>query len=215
MAEAKHSEAEEPRSTAKLEGELESEHVIDAASPESSSVSMEISLNPSDQLFAPIISGDGNWWWDGKQWQAGPAPAARGHKRRITDEDEDEDYTSGYFPARSFLRSHRPETPISGVRNLLYQISGGAIRLPPSQRDQQHHKLKELARVPVESPPARVAFVSSKGGVGKTTTCLLTSSQLGLLRHDRIITVEANPHHGTFRSRVQMNHERSLHHLLS
>ena len=39
---------------------------------------------------------------------------------------------------------------------------------------------------------------------------LLLASRIGLLRTDRIIAVECNPHHGTFRSRIPMRHDRSI-----
>src|SRR6266851_6795171 len=51
------------------------------------------------------------------------------------------------------------------------------------------------------SLPVHIAVASAKGGVGKSTMALLLASRLGLLRTDRIIAVECNPHHGTFRSR--------------
>jgi putative peptide zinc metalloprotease protein len=98
---------------------------------------------------------------------------------------------------------------------MLYRLSRGAINLGPTVREQHDQQLLALARNPVKAPPARIAFVSSKGGVGKTTTCLLTASQLGLVRNDRIVALEANPHHGTFRSRVRTYHDRSVQDLIA
>jgi putative peptide zinc metalloprotease protein len=68
----------------------------------------------------------------------------------------------------------------------------------------------EAARTPAVDPPLHVAVASAKGGVGKSTTALLLASRLGLLRADRVIAVECNPHHGTFRSRIRAHHDRSL-----
>lgn len=164
----------------------------------------------------PLVSDDGRWWWDGTRWQprvptsevepGPPEPAA-------PDPRGPSNGQAGFRP-ETFLRHHTAPAPVGGARRLLHRISHGAISIGPSHRQQRVHELTELARTPVKDPPTRLAFVSSKGGVGKTTTCLLTSSQLGLVRNDRIIALEANPHHGTFRSRVRMMHDRSVQHLL-
>jgi MinD-like ATPase involved in chromosome partitioning or flagellar assembly len=161
---------------------------------------------------APIFSEDGRWWWDGTQWR--PTAGSAGDPQNGLQRQAAADELDQAFRAESFLRHHAPAAPPGGARKLLFQLSRGSINIGPSGRQQREHQLLSLARTPVKDPPTRLAFVSSKGGVGKTTTCLLTSSQLGLARHDRIIALEANPHHGTFRSRVQMHHDRSVQDLL-
>jgi putative peptide zinc metalloprotease protein len=88
------------------------------------------------------------------------------------------------------------------------------INMGVGSREKEHDRLLEMARTPVIDPPERIAFASAKGGVGKSTTTLLTTSELGLIRHDRILAVECNPHHGTFRSRVRNYHNRSVRDLL-
>src|SRR5919197_961654 len=118
------------------------------------------------------------------------------------------------FHAAEFMKN-RTQPPKSGVRKLLYRVSGGAVNLGMAQAEQVRERQLAQARTPVADPPARVAFASAKGGVGKSTMTLLTTSQLGLLRHDRILAVECNPHHGTFRSRVQAHHDRSVNDLIT
>lgn len=163
---------------------------------------------PRPSQDEPLISEDGRWWWDGRQWQP----------RRPTTPLENGAPTGphdgGGFRPEAFLRQRGTAQPLGGARKLLHRLSHGTISVRPSSRQRRVQELTEMARTPVKDPPTRLAFVSSKGGVGKTTTCLLTSSQLGLVRHDRIIALEANPHHGTFRSRVRMMHNRSVQHLL-
>src|SRR5439155_11230695 len=92
----------------------------------------------------------------------------------------------------------------------LYDASGGRINLGPSAAARRHARLMDVARTPVIDPPLHVAVASAKGGVGKSTMALLRASRIGLLRTDRIIAVECNPHHGTFRSRIPMRHDRSI-----
>jgi len=48
----------------------------------------------------------------------------------------------------------------------------------------------------------RIAVISIKGGVGKTTTTAVLGSKLADLRGDRVVAVDANPHRGTLADRV-------------
>jgi MinD-like ATPase involved in chromosome partitioning or flagellar assembly len=112
----------------------------------------------------------------------------------------------------SSLVKARAPAPNRGFRRVVYRATG--INLGAGSREREHDRLLEQARTPVIDPPERIAFASAKGGVGKSTTTLLTTSELGLIRHDRILAVECNPHHGTFRSRVRNFHNRSVRDLL-
>jgi MinD-like ATPase involved in chromosome partitioning or flagellar assembly len=112
----------------------------------------------------------------------------------------------------SSLVKARAPAPSRGFRRVVYRTTG--INLGAGSREREHDRLLEQARTPVIDPPERIAFASAKGGVGKSTTTLLTTSELGLIRHDRILAVECNPHHGTFRSRVRNYHNRSVRDLL-
>ncbi len=104
----------------------------------------------------------------------------------------------------------RTEAPGGGIGRRLYELSGGRINLGPSADELRHARLLDMARTPAVDPPAHIAVASAKGGVGKSTMALLIASKMGLLRTDRIIAVECNPHHGTFRSRVRTHHDRSI-----
>jgi MinD-like ATPase involved in chromosome partitioning or flagellar assembly len=222
QAHAQHG-PEEPRTETPNEEPGSSPNVTDAeherettGEQPASEPAPAVASPPSNGPQSPLVSEDGRWWWDGTQWRPMPAPGvananANGMPRPGAAAQELDEA----FRAESFLRHPAAAAPPRGARKLLFQLSRGAINVGPSSRQQHEHQLLELARTPVKDPPTRLAFVSSKGGVGKTTTCLLTSSQLGLVRHDRIIALEANPHHGTFRSRVQMHHDRSVQHLLN
>ena len=100
--------------------------------------------------------------------------------------------------------------PTMGIASRVYALTGGRINVGPSASEQRYVRLLEVARTPVVDPPAHIAVASAKGGVGKSTMALLLASRMGLLRTDRIIAVECNPHHGTFRSRVSTHHDRSI-----
>ena len=48
----------------------------------------------------------------------------------------------------------------------------------------------------------RIALLSLKGGVGKTTTTVTLGSTFAALRGDRVIAVDANPDRGTLSQKV-------------
>jgi len=113
-----------------------------------------------------------------------------------------------FLPGR-YVKTRRA-APRRGIARTLHKLSGGRINLGPSPAELTHARLLEEARTPAIDPPAHIAVASAKGGVGKSTMALLLASRMGMLRTDRIIAVECNPHHGTFRSRVRTHHERSI-----
>src|SRR4029077_75736 len=49
----------------------------------------------------------------------------------------------------------------------------------------------------------KVAFVSRKGGVGKTNTCLLVGPPFASYRGDRVVALDANPDAGTLGHRLR------------
>lgn len=59
------------------------------------------------------------------------------------------------------------------------------------------HRLHEAIAWGRMREPAIVAFVSSKGGVGKTTTASLFASLLAFRRQERVLVIDNNPDYGT------------------
>jgi putative peptide zinc metalloprotease protein len=168
-----------------------------------------------------LISADGRWWWNGREWQPLPkavdAEASAGSTAAVSEAPPDDhpeaapappDGTPKFMPGQ-YVKS-RTEVPDTGIARRLYDLSGGRINLGPSPAELRHLRLLNMARTPVSDPPVHLAVASAKGGVGKSTMALLIASKMGLLRNDRIIAVECNPHHGTFRSRVPTHHDRSI-----
>src|ERR1700694_2901311 len=168
-----------------------------------------------------LISADGRWWWNGRAWQPLPqpvdadpsadpaavaAPPAPGVELRA--EVATPDGAPRFMPGQ-YVKTGVP-APNTGIARRLYDLSGGRINLGPSTAELRHSQLLDMARTPAVDPPAHIAVASAKGGVGKSTMALLLASRMGMLRTDRIIAVECNPHHGTFRSRVRTHHDRSI-----
>ncbi|MCY7372395.1 MAG: MinD/ParA family protein [Spirochaetaceae bacterium] len=114
--------------------------------------------------------------------------------------------------AASVLRTRR-EKPQSGWRKRVLRATGGRINLGPSRADRHHADMLARARTPVRGSH-RVAVISLKGGVGKTTTTAALGSMFADLRGDRVIAVDANPDRGTLSERVTRESGATIRHLL-
>jgi MinD-like ATPase involved in chromosome partitioning or flagellar assembly len=99
----------------------------------------------------------------------------------------------------SLLRSHRP-VPKQGWRHLVFAVSRGRWNPGPSTAEVDHDALLAKVRTPVPRC-VRVAIISLKGGVGKTTTTAGLGATLASIRGDRVVAVDANPDAGTLASR--------------
>ncbi|MFE3452495.1 AAA family ATPase [Nonomuraea sp. NPDC059194] len=111
------------------------------------------------------------------------------------------DGTDRLSPER-LLRGRR-HAPSGGWRRFVYQSTGGLIHPGESTRELLRRDLIGRARTPVAGGHHRVAILSLKGGVGKTTTAVGLGSMLAAVRGDRVIAVDANPDRGTLSDRVR------------
>lgn len=121
---------------------------------------------------------------------------------------------AGPFDSGDLLRS-RGAKPASGLRRLLYRFSGGHLNLGPSRRQQARQRLIDRAKTPALTGRRRIAMVSLKGGVGKTTTTVMLGHTLASLRGDNVIAVDANPDAGNLASRIRRQTDRSARDLLN
>ena len=96
----------------------------------------------------------------------------------------------------------RAERPASGWRLLVYRLSGGRVSPGPSRGELRRRELIAVAKTPVHGC-RKVAFISRKGGVGKTTTCLLAGHTFAAHRGDRVIALDGNPDAGTLAHRLR------------
>ncbi|MBD0024320.1 AAA family ATPase [Gordonia pseudamarae] len=88
-----------------------------------------------------------------------------------------------------------------GWRERLRAASGGLITFGASRTQEQLALLVHHARTPIHGD-FRLAVLSVKGGVGKTTTTVGLGSAFASLRGDRVIAVDANPDFGTLARRI-------------
>ncbi|MER6915447.1 SCO5717 family growth-regulating ATPase [Streptomyces sp. NPDC000594] len=76
------------------------------------------------------------------------------------------------------------------------------FRLGGKREEAERQRKLELIRTPVLSC-YRIAVISLKGGVGKTTTTTALGSTLATERQDKILAIDANPDAGTLGRRVR------------
>ncbi|MCP9952030.1 AAA family ATPase [Actinomadura madurae] len=113
------------------------------------------------------------------------------------------------------LLGERRIAPSSGWRRAVYKATAGNIHPGESQNDLRRKDLVARARTPVTGGHHRVAVMSLKGGVGKTTTTTGLGSMLGSLRGDRVIAVDANPDRGTLSDKVRLETAATVRDLLN
>lgn len=105
------------------------------------------------------------------------------------------------FTSERMLRPE-VEAPHSGWRRLLYEMTGGLVNLGPSAADIERRELIGRVKAPVHDC-RRIAVLSRKGGVGKTTTTLMLGHTFASHRGDRVIALDGNPDAGSLGYRVQ------------
>jgi putative peptide zinc metalloprotease protein len=109
--------------------------------------------------------------------------------------------TAADFTPERMLRP-RTQAPTPGWRRTIYALSGGMVAIPPSAAELRQRELVAQVKTPIAGC-RKVAFVSRKGGVGKTTTCLLVGHTFALHRGDRVVALDANPDAGTLGHRLR------------
>ncbi|WP_309116974.1 AAA family ATPase [Saccharothrix sp.] len=108
-------------------------------------------------------------------------------------------------------RAKRP--PQSGWRKTVHSMTGGLVNLGESPADVRRRELIGRINQPLRGC-YKIAMLSLKGGVGKTTTTTTLGSTFSSLRGDRVIAVDANPDRGTLALKVPRETTATVRHLL-
>jgi MinD-like ATPase involved in chromosome partitioning or flagellar assembly len=128
--------------------------------------------------------------------------------------DERARETADNLTSESLLGTRRP-LPSPGWRRAIYRATAGLVRPGDSQAELRRRELVVRACTPVAGGHHRVAVLSLKGGVGKTTTTVGIGSVLASLRGDRVIAVDANPDRGTLSDKVRLETAATVRDLLN
>ncbi|OBA61569.1 ATPase [Mycobacterium sp. 1100029.7] len=110
------------------------------------------------------------------------------------------------------LRPIKPP-PSEGWRRLVYVLSGRTINLGESPRAARQNNLVAQVNRPLRGS-YRVAVISLKGGVGKTTIAATLGATFAALRGDRVVAVDANPDRGTLSQKIPLETAATVRQLL-
>jgi hypothetical protein len=129
-------------------------------------------LWPGEDDIVPLASA-ARIGHNGEQVTRGAMPARIARPPRLTAAD--------FTPERMLRSKARP--PADGWRRAVYVATRGAVAVGPSVAECHRRELVVQVTTPITGCRT-VAFVSRKGGVGKTTTCLLVGNTFASHRGD-------------------------------
>ncbi|MGC5009840.1 AAA family ATPase [Streptosporangium sp. DT93] len=146
--------------------------------------------------------------------QTAPAPAFGAPARQHAPGGTGPRQSADSLDPESLLRGRR-NGPSGGWRKLIFKASAGLIKPGESPEVRRRRELVARARTPVATGHHRVAVLSLKGGVGKTTTTVGLGATLAQVRGDRVIAVDANPDRGTLSDKVELETSATVRDLLN
>ena len=178
---------------------------------------MEPLPDPQEQADAPAQGGYGT---TSAPWMTSPRNPPPGPEMlpwEIPPQAAEPEYvreTSDSLTTESLLHG-KPAAPGSGWRRSVYRATGGLLRFGESAAEMRRRDLVNRVRTPVAGGHHRVAVLSLKGGVGKTTTAVGLGATLATLRGDRVIAIDANPDRGTLSDKVRLETAATIRDLLN
>lgn len=92
--------------------------------------------------------------------------------------------------------------PEGGWRRVVWRLTAGRVTPAPSAAQQATRRLTAAAATPVAGSQV-IATVSTKGGVGKTTTTLNLGHTFASGRGDRVVALDGNPDAGSLGWRLR------------
>jgi MinD-like ATPase involved in chromosome partitioning or flagellar assembly len=111
------------------------------------------------------------------------------------------------------LLGRRKRAPSEGWRKWLYLASFKLINVGESPKALHRDSLIAQVKQPLRGC-YRIAVLSLKGGVGKTTITATLGATLASIRGDRVVAVDANPDRGTLSQKVPLETPATVRHLL-
>lgn len=111
------------------------------------------------------------------------------------------------------LLGGRKAAPTSGWRRWLYLASFKLINIGESARAGYRNQLLDQVKQPLPEC-YRIALLSLKGGVGKTTITATMGATFAATRGDRVVAVDANPDRGTLSQKVPLETSNTVRDLL-
>ncbi len=175
-------------------------------------------LNTDSSVRSPAdhAATEALWWCgdlpdpDGTSSPYGRPPASQNTasvRPRATSHEE-APLDASAFTQEMMLRP-KSRVPTSGWRRLVYQLSGGRVDPGPCPGEVEREALIARVKNPVRGS-RRIAVISRKGGVGKTTTTLMLGHTFAHWRGDRVVALDGNPDAGSLGYRVRRETEATI-----
>ncbi|HET6735404.1 MinD/ParA family ATP-binding protein [Mycobacterium sp.] len=111
------------------------------------------------------------------------------------------------------LLGQAKRAPSQGWRKWLYLASFKLVNVGESPKVTRRNSLVAQVQRPLRGC-YRIALLSLKGGVGKTTITATLGATLASIRGDRVVAVDANPDRGTLSQKVPLETPATVRHLL-
>lgn len=119
-----------------------------------------------------------------------------------------------YFDLSTVALLGQPKRPPSeGWRKWLYLGTFKLVNVGESAKVKRRNGLVAQVQRPLRGC-YRIALLSLKGGVGKTTITATLGATLASIRGDRVVAVDANPDRGTLSQKVPLETPATVRHLL-
>jgi len=119
-----------------------------------------------------------------------------------------------YFDLSTVALLGQPKrAPSEGWRKWLYYGTFKLVNVGESPKVNRRNGLVAEVRRPLRGC-YRIALLSLKGGVGKTTITATLGATLASIRGDRVVAVDANPDRGTLSQKVPLETPATVRHLL-
>jgi putative peptide zinc metalloprotease protein len=147
----------------------------------------DIPSQPEASLDEPVTNGTSEFWYAKHNQRGGAAP-------------KDLSLAADEFTSERMLKRSDP-APKKGWRRGLYRMTAGLVNPGPSEAEEYESELLKRVRAPI-ADTRRVAVISRKGGVGKTTTTLMLGHTFAEYRGDRVVAFDGNPDAGSLGYRV-------------
>lgn len=161
-----------------------------------------------DELDAPVPLGGLNAGADAlhgtplHEVQLDPADAPQAPRRDTVSTVRPEARTAVAFTEERMLR--RTKTPPArGWRRVVHRASFGLVNPGPSAAELAERDVAARVQAPIGGS-RRIAVISRKGGVGKTTTTVMLGHTFASWRGDRVVALDGNPDAGSLGYRVRL-----------
>ncbi|MGQ4336211.1 AAA family ATPase, partial [Streptomyces hayashii] len=135
---------------------------------------------------------------DPRSGAAWPQPIQHDQRRPVNPGAAPLGYTAAVELSSDRLLNNKKQKAKSGRPT----AAASRFKLGGKKEEAERQRKLELIRTPVLSC-YRIAVISLKGGVGKTTTTTALGSTLATERQDKILAIDANPDAGTLGRRVR------------